>query len=290
MMRLIRILALSCVCIAGCVIATGCISQKTIDSYGDRLKSLEEKGVPDSLLSSIRVYISQANEGKRSGNGTVTKASVDSLKTSVAAAEKWSDDLVATAKPHVDSLQKLFTGQKAGLTGMQLKEADSLLAVLDSYVKKSWYQQAQTTADYINSVMPVLLKDEAAALTVAKELPGTWIKMKKHTENGANAVEKRTVTFDKNGTFTMDEQMKGQTSQQLKEDWQFMSQGTYSIKGDTLLLNVQKEQCPREIYENLVKGKWVKNAKKPHDTTITNGSKDQFFTFDYLKDLYAKKK
>lgn len=289
MMRIVRGLLLTCACVAGCVIATGCVSQKAIDTYQARLKALEEKGVPDSLLSSIRVYISQANEGKKSGIGSVVKSSMDSLKVYVTAAEKWSDALVLAAKPRVDSLQKLFTGQKAKLTGLQLKEADSLLSLIDSYVKKNWYLQARMTAEHLDTVMALLLKDEEASQKVAPQLPGTWTKIKKHTENGANAMEKRVVTFEKDGTFKMDEQMKGQTSPVLKEDWQFLSQGIYALKADTLLLSVKKEQCIRETYENLVNGKWVKHEKKAYDTTITNGSKDQYFTFDYMKDLYTKK-
>lgn len=289
MLRIIRGLFLSCICIAGCIIASGCVSQKSIDSYQARLKVLEEKGVPDSLLSSIRVYISQANEGKKSGIGSVVKASVDSLKVYVAAAEKWSDAVVLAAKPRVDSLEKLFTDQKTKLSGLQLKEADSLLALIDSYVKKNWFLQARTAADHLDTVMAMLLKDDEASQKVAPQLPGTWTKTKKHTENGANAMEKRVVTFEKDGTFRMDEQMKGQTSPALKEDWQFLSQGTWALKGDTLLLSIKKEQCLRETYENLVNNKWVKNEKKPYDKAITDGSKDQYFTFDFLKDSYKKK-
>ena len=288
MMRLFRGLLLSCACVAGCFIAIGCVSQKAIDSYQARLKVLEEKGVPDSLLSSIRVYISQANEGKKSGIGSVVKSSMDSLKLYVAAAEKWSDALVLAAKPRIDSLQNLFTGQKAKLTGLQLKEADSLLSLIDTYVKKNWYLQAKMAAEHLDTVMALLLRDDEASRKVAPQIPGTWTKLKKHTENSANAMEKRVVTFEKDGTFKMDEQMKGQTSPVLKEDWQFLSQGTYALKADTLLLSVKKEQCIRETYENLVNGKWVKHEKKAYDTTITNGSKDQYFTFDYLKDLYKK--
>lgn len=288
MMRFGRSLVLSCACFAGCILVTGCVSQKSIDSYQSRLKALEEKGVPDSMLSSIRVYISQASEGKKSGIGNVVKSSVDSLKVYVAAAEKWSNDVMLTAKPRVDSLEKLFTGQKAKLTGLQLKEADSILTVIESYVKKNWYLQARSAVDHLDSLMPVLFKDEEASRKVAEQIAGTWKKTKKHTENGSNALEKGTVTFQKDGHFTMDEQMNGQTSAALKEDWQFLSQGDWSLRGDTILLNIKKEKCLRENYMNLVKDKWVKNVKKPYEKEIANGSKDQSFTFDYLKDNYKK--
>jgi hypothetical protein len=288
MMRHYRSWLFACVCIAGCVLAAGCVSQKAIDSYQTRLKALEDKGVPDSLLSTIRVYLSQASEGKKSGNGTVVKASMDSLKACVAAAEKWSDALVSAAKPKVESLVKTFTEQKTKLTGSQLKEADSLLSLIDSYVKKNWYLQAEAAAAHLDTVMPSLVKDEAAAGKVIAELPGTWTKAKKVTENGANAMDRGVITFDKNGTFKKDDQMKGLTSATRKEDWQFLSEGAYSIKGDTLFLNVQKEKCVREGYENLVNGKWTKFDKKPYDSTFTNGKRDLYFTFEYLKDNYKK--
>jgi len=288
MMRPIQSLVLSCIVVAGCLFAPGCVSQKSIDNYSTRLKALEDGGIPDSLLSTIRVYIQQANDGKKRSNGIMVKASMDSLKVCVAAAENWAQELATRAKPRIDSLQKLFTGQKSKLTGMQLKEADSLLAIVDSYVKKTWYLQAQIAVDHLDTVMPSLIKDEVAALKVAAVLPGTWTKVRKLTGNGANAVEKGIVAFEKNGAFTMDETMKGQTSASLREDWQFKSQGAYSIKGDTIMLNIQKEQRIRENFENLANGKWTKNQRKPYDTTITNGSKDRFFTFDVLKSEYKK--
>jgi hypothetical protein len=288
MNRPFRSLVLLGICAVGFAFVAGCVSQKAIDSYQARLKALEEKGVPDSLLSSIRVYITQANEGKKSANGLVVKASMDSLKVCVAAAEKWSDDLVATAKPRVEALQKTFAEQKTKLTGLQLKAADSLIALINSYVQKNWYLQAEAVAGHCDTVMPQLLKDEAIAQKVAAIVPGTWTKNKKHTENGANEIEKGFVTFEKDGTFKMEEQMVGMKSPSTKEDWQIQSQGVYGIKGDTVLLSIKTEQYLRGNFENLVNDKWVKNENKRRDTTY-NPPHEQFFTIDYLKDLYKKK-
>lgn len=292
MRSFIRFAMVLCTGIAGCLIAAGCVSQKTIDTYEARLKVLEEKGLPDSVLSTIRVYLTQAKEGKRRSNGMIAKAGIDSVKSYILKAEKWSDGLIQTTKPYVDSLLQYFNEKKKTLTGLQLKQADSLLAIIDSHVRKNWYMQARTFVDYLDTLLPVLLADEANAAKVAANIAGKWTLNKKHTEDGANALEKTLVTFGKDGTFQMNEEMKGLTKPMLKEDWQFESAGTYAIKGDTILLTVKKEKCLRETYWNLVdkggKQEWVKSEKKPYEKEITDGSKDRFFTYEYLKESFKK--
>jgi cell division septum initiation protein DivIVA len=222
------------------------------------------------------------------------KASLDSLKSTVAAAEKWQVEGTQAAKTHVDGLVSTLTGKKKDLTGLQLKQADSLLNLADGLIKKNWYLQARRFVDELDTLMPFLQKDEVAAKKVSEKLPGTWSLTKKLTQDAANAVEKKRVTFTKQGTFEMEESMNGKTSPQLKEDWQFQTSGTYELKGDTILLAVKKEKCIKEIYWNLtIKGKkqeWVKNdKKKPYDSAVTNGAKDRFFTFEYLTEDFKKK-
>lgn len=272
---------------------TGCgPSEKSIAQYEARLQSFETKGVPDSLLSSVRVYLSQVKGGKESHNMTVVSSSMDSVKFYIAAAEKWYKAAVETAKPKVDSLVAYFRAKMQNLSGLQKKVADSMMAIVDDLSKKEWFTQALTAANDLDTVMMSLVKDEASAKKASASIVGTWTKNKKLTDDGANAVEKTRVTFKKDGTFAMEESMKGQTKPNLKEDWQFTSSGTYGIKGDTILLSVQKEKRLREVYWNLIekKGKrsWMKTEKKPYDTVLTNGSKDRFFTFSYLKEDFKK--
>ncbi|MGA2506654.1 MAG: hypothetical protein ABSF80_04165 [Chitinispirillaceae bacterium] len=289
----IRFSVFLCTAVAVSITIPGCgVSQKTIDTYEAQLKALEAKGTPDSILSSVRVYLSQAKGGRQSANGTLAKASIDSVKRYLAAAEQWYQMTVQTKKPRVDSLLKYFTAAKTALSGMQVKEADSFLTIIDSYVKKNWYMQAAVFTDRLDTLMPSLIKDEDVSKKIGPQLIGTWIMIKKHTENGANATEKSSVSFKKDGVFEMNEAMNGQTKPTLREDWLFLTEGTYSMKGDTVLLATQKEKCVRQIYWNLVdkKGKqeWVKNEKKPYDSIIKDGSKDRFLTFDYLKEKFKK--
>jgi hypothetical protein len=271
------------------VLFAGCGSNKSITDLEARLKALEAKGIPDSILSSARFDLNKAKTGKMQGLSAEVHASLDSLKVHIDAAEKWSIGVMQANMARADSLSKLLSAQKTGLTGFQLKEADSLFSSIDSNFKKGWYLQARAAADHLDSLMPSLLRDEENAKQVSGKIIGTWTMLKQHREDGANAVEKTKVSFLKDGSFAMDEEMKGQTGPQLKEDWQFITHGNYGLKGDTILLMTQTEKCPRQIYWNLNdNNKWVKSEKKPYDTVITDGSKDRSIAFSYLKENYKK--
>jgi hypothetical protein len=264
------------------IAVTGCgVSQKTLDGYVTQLKSLEAKGVPDSILSSVRVYLSQIKGGKERSDLTAVR---------ISAAETWYQASLQTAKPRVDSLVKSFTAAKAALSGMQLKDADSLLAVIDSYTKQNWYMQAQLYADRLDTLMPFLLKDEEIAKKADAQIRGTvWSMSKKIIDNGANAVQKSRVSFVKDGSYEMSEEMNGLTKPGLKEDWLFLTWGTFTMKGDTILFSTKREKRVRQIYLHLTEKKeWKKIEDKPYDSTFTDGSKDRFFTFDYLKENFKR--
>jgi hypothetical protein len=277
--------------VAAGVVVTGCgVSQKTFAAFESQLKTLEAKGVPDSILSSVRVYLAQIKSGKEAGLGTVVRTSTDSVKRYLAAAETWYQASLQTAKPRVDSLVKSFTAAKAALSGMQLKDADSMLAVIGSYTKQNWYMQAKVYADLLDTLMPQLLKDEAAAKKAEAQIRGTvWSMSKKITDNGANAVQKSRVSFKKDSSYEMSEEMNGLTKPGLKEDWLFLTWGNFALKGDTILLSTNREKRVRQIYQHLTdKKEWKTIEDKPYDSTIARGSKDRFFTFDYLKENFRK--
>ena len=150
--------------------------------------------------------------------------------------------------------------------------------------------QALLNAEQLDSLMPQLLKDEEAAKKADAQIRGmTWSMVKKLTEDGANAVQKNRIFFKKDGSYEMSEEMKGATKPTLKEDWLFMTWGTYAMKGDTILLSTKRENRVRQIYVHMDGGKEAKKIEdKPYDSVITNGSKDRYFTFDYLKENFKK--
>jgi hypothetical protein len=163
---------------------------------------------------------------------------------------------------------------------------------VDSMVKMNWLIQAQEKIVEIDSMMPQLLKDESKMVAIRPKLVGTW-SSSRAPQGGYKGVEKRRYTFMKDGSFNSDEEMKGQTAETLKEDWQFLSWGKYDLRGDTILLFVEREKCTRQSFWNYMKkdGKvqWVKNDAPTYDSTITNHGKDKYMTFDYLLEFFKKK-
>ena len=288
-----RRMVYACAVFAGfLVVSIGCVTNKDIDSYEARLKTLENKGTPDSILSTARVCIEQARAGKKAGNGVVVRANIDSLKVTIGNAEKWCGAAMQVNKDRVDSIVKACTAGESGLTGLQAKTADSMLGVINAFTAKGWYVQARPLADQLDSLMPSLLKDEQNAQKIGPLLVGTWTQTKHITDNGANAVQKTKVSFKKDGTFAMNEEMKGQTTLQLKEDWQFLSEGNFGLKGDTILLMTMKEKRVREIFWNLVdkggKTEWVKRERPPYDSLIKEGKKVRPIVYDDLKQNFKK--
>jgi tRNA G37 N-methylase Trm5 len=125
---------------------------------------------------------------------------------------------------------------------------------------------------------------------------GTWAGERVPTAEGfkAKALEKKQFEFSADGKLHAVESMKGQTDEFLKEDWQFESWGTWDIKGDTVLLKITRELCQKQVFENFRevdgKKKWVREEKPTYDTTITDGSKDRYMTWDYFEQWLKKRK
>ena len=80
------------------ILLAGCGGDKAMVDLETRLKALEDKGTPDSILSSARVDLENAKTGKQRGDGTAVQASIDSLKVHVAAAEKWAEGVMQVNK------------------------------------------------------------------------------------------------------------------------------------------------------------------------------------------------
>jgi hypothetical protein len=288
-LRCTTLAAIGCVAmLAGC--APG---EKTLGEADAKIQALSASGCPDSMLSSARVFLSQARASKKIGNSGLAAGNFDSCKSYITMAETWMSNAKTKIKPQVDSLKAAVNSQKKELAGAQLQHADSLLAIVDSLLGKNQLPEALAQAQDLVAFMPTLLADEKKSTDIKSKLPGTWVGERSPETKGMNAVEKRTITFKGDGTFQSDESMKGQTAENLKEDWQFISNGTWIAKGDTILLMVNHEKCLRQNYSRMIeqggKKKWVDNPGKTYDSTVTNHSKDKFLTWDYIKEYFKKK-
>ncbi len=268
----------------------GCGSDRmSLEEAQAKIDELSDAGMPDSALSSAKVHLYQAKSAKTTGNSGIARRSTDSLIIALDRAEQQYAEWMESFAPVVDSLTAVLGEKKVNLTGLQLKAADSAVAVIDSFVGRNWMIQARAQALKADTLLTQLVQDEEKAQEIRKKLPGKWVGIRDaKTEGGKKAVEKRIVVFGGDGSLHLTESMKGFTSDNFKEDWEFISSGTWDVKGDTAVLKISEEKCTRQNFWTLKDGAWKKDAKPTYDTTITDGSKDKTMTFEYIKEYFKK--
>lgn len=272
--------------VAGC----GGVNEEFVKDAEKRLETLETKGVPVDDLSGPRVHLFQMKAHLEKGNNAQAKQASDSLKYHLEQAEKLYAEKIATLGPKIDALKSEINEAKAELSGLHAGKIDSVMAVVDSFIKIDWLLQAKNKAEELKGMIPNLKEAQVKANEVSKKVPGVWKCVTKTTSKEfpeVNAVEQKIFTFYRNGNVKLIEKKKGQSGQYLKEDWEFNSDGTYDFVGDTIVLKISRFAAVRQNFIRIHKidGKKVwKNEPAPtYDSTITDGSQDRFITFDDLK-------
>jgi len=291
-----RALVMGAIGCAACAVIGGCgVNSKKLDDAEKRIGMLSKQGVSDSMLTDARVLLVQIKTSKQYGGGASPQRLYDSVMTLLARAELAYTVSAGKLKPIVDSLRKTFDARRKGLTGLQLKEADSAIKRVDSMIALNKWSEAKPQCNEVDIALNGLLKDEKTAQETKTKLMGVWtgvLKVKNKDEK-SDFVEKKVFSFARDGKVDVVEERNGQTNEGLKEDWKFQSAGTFSLKGDTIFLFVTKEKCLKQAFSNFVtkngKAQWVKTEKPTYDSTITSGKKDRFLTFDYLKESFKKK-
>jgi hypothetical protein len=277
--------------VLGMLVVAGCgISNEKLDSAAAKIDSLMQQGVPDSLLTDAKVQLMQARTGLRTGNTALAGQNADAMYKLIAAADAWYAESQTKLGPEVRSRREAANETVAKLTGPQKQAADSLLAIIDKQIASSWMAQASAALNEFDTVLVQLVKDEERMAEVLKKLPGVWGEQAVTPDRNLNAVRTKRFVFGSDGSIMLDEKMVGKSGPELKEDWQYVSQGTWSVKGDTVFVAVGREKRVKQVIENLVNGKWVKQSEAPYDSAITDGSKNLFVTFSYMEENMKKLK
>ncbi|MBN1306753.1 MAG: hypothetical protein JXA18_02465 [Chitinispirillaceae bacterium] len=260
-----------------------------------RISALQEKGVPDSVLADVKLYLYQVNAARKASQSGAMRTYGDSLKKGIVIAEAWYEQAMQANKPIVDRLRKSFVDRKAALSGLHLQDADSLLAIADSLIAKDWLVQARTKLESFDTIMGILVQNEEKAKEIRKKLIGTWKdvhELRPNPDDGYRwkAVETRIFKFGDDGSYEGHEEMHGQTEPYRKEDWKFLSWGKFDLMGDTIYQFITREKCVEQVYHFLdpKTNKWRREDQKTYDSTITDGAKDRFITFDDLKIAFDK--
>ena len=276
------------------------VSDETLNNADKRLKELKSKGLPDSVLSQPQVHLYQARECKRKNAWGEARDAAKLLKKELVKSQNYYRDKVSRLKPSVDSLRAIIKKARLNYTGIELKKFDSLGTIVDSFAKIDWQLQSYTKAQALVGLIARFNADAVRAKELRAIVPGEWVctQHDKSTENkDVNAVAKKIFTLEKNYKGKFVESKKGQSGPFCKEDWEFVSTGTWDANGDTLHLFVTRFAVTRQLFERLYimnggkKKEWRKEPKPTYDSAITDGSQDRFISYkDLTEDFEQTKK
>ena len=291
---LLTTLSLSLFLLTSC----GGVNQKKLDDASARLEKLSNSGLPDSLLIDAKMGLFEAKKAKKKN---LSKEVKENYNLAIVALDK-ADSILAKSisdkKPLVtESLNSLKEKSSKELKGLHLKAMDSILDTTEKLIQKDWILDAEKSLSYADSLLTDLQKQQDAAQKLKPKLYGTWKYDRIITnseDKSVHAEEIKIFSFYKNGKAKFVEQKKGKSAPALKEDWKFVSYGTWDVKGDTIKVFVNRFACPIQKFEELHNkdGKmvWEKKSQPTYDSTITDGSQDRYITYEDLKEDFVKQR
>ncbi len=290
--------AISILSFLALVFLVGCgISDEKLDAANLRLDELLNKGLPDSLVSPAKVSLYAATESKKRGRSGEAKLDYTKGVAALDVAEAALEKAVTEKKPKVlADYSSNKEDVKKNLRGLHLKEADSLLAIVDSLLNISFVYKAENKMLAFDENYKSLKEQQKTADKIKRKVYGTWkyeVQASHSEDKSVNSIEKKVFVFYKNGKATFVEEKKGKSSPFLKEDWKFISKGTWDMKGDTIHVLTNKFACPKQTFWELHpkgnKKTWVKKNQPTYDSTVTDGSQDRFITLADLKEDYKRR-
>ncbi|MBD3315038.1 MAG: hypothetical protein GF344_04570 [Chitinivibrionales bacterium] len=272
-----------------CALFIGCgVSGEQLERAEARIEALEKRGAPDTLLSTAKILLYNVKAAQETRNAGLVRKNYDSLLIHLDRAEEHHAATIEKLKPSLDSLRQSIAERKEALKGRHLHVADSLAVKIDSFAAIQWLGQAMRKARVLDSLLPSLHRQQETALKLSRKLPGTWKTQNVPADKRFKAVETKIFTFRPNGTVKINEKMKGRTSESIREDWHFVSSGSWELKGDTVFIQVVKEKCLRQNFWNKKDGKWHKESKPTYDTTYTDNKKHRWITYKSLREDFKK--
>jgi hypothetical protein len=244
--------------------------------------------MPDSLLSPAKLLIRQARDEKVR-NPSIANKAADSLKIVLTQLEASFKSVVPQLQADIESMRAQVAQVRSQLTGMQVTKVDSMMRTVDSLANLKFYPDASAKIKKVIGVLPSLQQDEQKAAEIKGKVAGTWTctNITKHSEDKTvHAVEKKIFILNRDGSCKFIEQKQGKSGPFLKEDYQYISYGTYGFMGDTVYLSINRFTAVRQNFEHLfINGKsrvWKKEIHPNYDTLLTDKSQDRYVAYPDL--------
>jgi len=281
---LVRLLGLTVIV---SLVACG-VSEKAIQSGQMKIDALKAQGIPDTLLSQSKLLLRQAkDESFRNNNSVANKAYADFKKEIVQVETSFKASL-----PQMESELSTVRGQvqsvKSQLSGMQVIYLDSLMRLVDSCASANALPDAVAKIKLVVAALPQLQKDEENSQNIKEKVYGTWTctNLTKHSEDpSVNAVEKKIFILNRDGSAKFIEKKSGKSGPYLKEDYEYVSTGTYGFRGDTVYLSISRFAAVKQNFSRMVDlkaKKWQPDNHPSYDSAITDKSQDRFIAYPDL--------
>jgi hypothetical protein len=279
------------IALAAIVLVAACgPSEKAIEKAGKRIEALKAKGVPDSSLSDAVVTLDQTKGCTKRNEHAKAAQSYDATLKLVAQAEAMYSEKTKALKPAIDELNLAVQAGRQELSGMALNRLDSLVRKADSFAGAGWILQQEGSLRAAADLIPVLKDKIKLSKQLMPELPGEWIctqQTKSAVDKSINAAEDKIFTIYPDKKIQYIERKKGQSGPKLKEDWEFISSGTWDMLGDTIYFFINRFKVARENFDEKFtengKDTWKRTAHPTYDSTITDGSQDRYIAYTDLK-------
>ncbi|MBN1980421.1 MAG: lipocalin family protein [Chitinivibrionales bacterium] len=283
--------------LAGLLWLSGCsVSDSELSNAEKRLNELVAQGVPDSALSKPRVLLFQARDAMQRSEKVLARKSADSLKKFLEIAMRNHKEGTSQLTPWLTSQISAIRGAASGVTGLNKKQLDSTAAYFDALVSSGKIYDAEKKLKEFMPVLPQIQADEKRQAEILPQVSGTWecTNITKHSEDKTvRAVERKVFTFKRDKTAYLVEKKSGKSTPVFKEDWEFVSTGTYDVKGDTIKLFINRFKATKQNFWDLKdrdgKKTWVANIIPPYDSLINDHSQDRFITFGDLKEDFVRR-
>jgi hypothetical protein len=240
MKYLVGIFALSAM-----LLLTACASfEDRAANVQQRLSVLEQKGLPDSVISPIRLSFATAQGAKQRNRGSEANKSMRAALEATKHAEVFLEKALTEKKPEVVARHSALSEKSANdLRGLHKRDADSLLERAKGFLDDDLVFRADNIISQLERDYPRMLRDQAIADSIRPRVQGTWVftDTAKHTEDrSVNAVERKTFTLNRNGTARFVAEKRGQSAPALREEWRNETSGTWDLRGNVVHLIAER--------------------------------------------------
>lgn len=272
------------------------VSEKTLTDGQKKIDALKAQGMPDSLLSQAKLYLCQAKDENFRKNYSVASKAAASFKKEITLAEKSYLSSLPQMESEINSMRGQVSSVRSQVSGMQVKKLDSLLSKVDSLITSKHVPDALAKMKLIVANLPQIQKDEENAKAIKDKVIGTWTctNTYKHSEDPTvKAIEKKIFILNRDGSAKFIEKKSGKSGPYLKEDYEYISTGTYGFLGDTVYLSINRFKAVKQNFSRMVdiqKKVWKPDNHPGYDSTITDKSQDRYVAYpDLVADFVHSK-